>query len=87
MSASGSPTRTGWDAVPRTVSGPPTHHGGWDVTANPRIARLVADRRFQFLLILPNQIIFWTVIFVGLMGTALPGLNSAVLYGLIHAAD
>ena len=47
----------------------------WDVTANPRIARLVRSRRFQFLLILPNQIIFWTVIFVGLLGTAIPGLN------------
>ena len=48
---------------------------GWDVTRHPRIARLVKDRRFQFLLILPNQIIFWTVIFVGLLGTADPGLN------------
>jgi NosR/NirI family nitrous oxide reductase transcriptional regulator len=48
---------------------------GWDLTRNPRIARLVRDRRFQFLLILPNQIIFWTVIFVGLLGTTDPGLN------------
>jgi polyferredoxin len=48
---------------------------GWDVTANPRVARLVRDRRFQFLLILPNQIIFWTVIFAGLLGTVVPGLN------------
>ena len=48
---------------------------GWDITRNPRIARIVRDRRFQFLLILPNQIIFWTVIFVGLLGTADPGLN------------
>jgi NosR/NirI family nitrous oxide reductase transcriptional regulator len=55
--------------------GPSDPPRGWDITANPRIARLVRDRRFQFLLILPNQIIFWTVIFVGLMGTAIPGLN------------
>jgi polyferredoxin len=48
---------------------------GWDITRNPRVARIVRDRRFQFLLILPNQIIFWTVIFVGLLGTADPGLN------------
>lgn len=48
---------------------------GWDLTQNPRIARLLRQRRFQFLLILPNQIIFWTVIFVGLLGTAIPGLN------------
>jgi NosR/NirI family nitrous oxide reductase transcriptional regulator len=27
------------------------------------------------MLILPNQIIFWAVIFVGLLGTAVPGLN------------
>jgi NosR/NirI family nitrous oxide reductase transcriptional regulator len=48
---------------------------GWDLTQNPRVARLLRQRRFQFLLILPNQIIFWTVIFVGLLGTAVPGLN------------
>jgi NosR/NirI family nitrous oxide reductase transcriptional regulator len=48
---------------------------GWEVTANPRVARLMRDRRFQFLLIVPNQIIFWTVIFVGLLGTAIPELN------------
>ena len=50
---------------------------GWDVTRNPRIAKLVKSRRFQFLLILPNQIIFWTVIFVGFLGTADPNLNFA----------
>lgn len=55
--------------------GPSDPPRGWDITANPRVARLVRDRRFQFLLILPNQIIFWTVIFVGLLGTAIPGLN------------
>ena len=49
---------------------------GWDVLArSPRLARLVRSRRFQFFLILPNQIVFWTVIFVGLLGTAVPGLN------------
>lgn len=48
---------------------------GWDVARNPRVARILADRRFQFLLILPNQIIFWSVIFIGLLGTADPGLN------------
>jgi NosR/NirI family transcriptional regulator, nitrous oxide reductase regulator len=55
--------------------GPSDPPRGWDITRNPRIARLVRDRRFQFLLIVPNQIIFWTVIFVGLLGTAIPGLN------------
>ncbi len=55
--------------------GPSDPPRGWDITANPRIARLVRDRRFQFLLIVPNQVIFWTVIFVGLAGTTIPGLN------------
>ncbi len=48
---------------------------GWDLTRVPMIDRLVRNRRFQFFLILPNQVIFWTVIFVGLLGTADPGLN------------
>ncbi len=48
---------------------------GLELTRNPRVARLVRNRKFQFLLILPNQIVFWTVIFVGLAGTAVPGLN------------
>lgn len=55
--------------------GPSDPPQGWEITANPRIARLVRSRRFQFLLILPNQIIFWTVILVGLLGTAVPELN------------
>ncbi len=50
-------------------------HQGLDIARNPLIARILHNRKFQFLLILPNQIIFWTVIFVGLMGTAVPGLN------------
>ncbi|MDA8046393.1 MAG: 4Fe-4S binding protein [Actinomycetota bacterium] len=49
---------------------------GLDVLArSPRLARLVKNRKFQFLLIVPNQVVFWTVIFVGLVGTADPGLN------------
>ena len=55
--------------------GPSDPERGWDLTRNPRIAKLLKDRRFQFLLILPNQIMFWTVIIVGLAGTADPGLN------------
>ncbi|HEV2376406.1 MAG TPA: 4Fe-4S binding protein [Streptosporangiaceae bacterium] len=55
--------------------GPSDPPRGWDVTRHPRIARLVADRRFQFLLIVPNQVVFWTVIFVGILGTAIPSLN------------
>ena len=55
--------------------GPSDPPRGWDLTRSPRVARILKDRRFQFLLILPNQIIFWTVIVVGLVGTAVPGLN------------
>ncbi len=49
----------------------------WDLTRNPRVAKLVRSRKFQFLLILPNQIIFWTVIFLGILGTVVPGINFA----------
>ncbi len=48
---------------------------GLDVARNPRVARLLRSRKLQFFLILPNQIVFWTVILVGLLGTAVPGLN------------
>ncbi len=48
---------------------------GWDVARHPLVARVLHNRKFQFLLILPNQIVFWTGIFVGLFGTAIPGLN------------
>jgi NosR/NirI family transcriptional regulator, nitrous oxide reductase regulator len=57
--------------------GPSDPSPGLDLLRNPRIARLVRNRKFQFLLILPNQIVFWTVIVVGLLGTAIPGLNFA----------
>ena len=48
---------------------------GLDLLRHPLVARIVRNRKFQFLLILPNQIVFWTVIFVGIFGTAIPGLN------------
>ena len=50
---------------------------GLDIAANPRVARLLHNRKLQFLLILPNQIIFWLVIGIGLLGTVVPGLNFA----------
>ncbi len=55
--------------------GPSDPSPGLDVARNPRVARVLHNRKFQFLLILPNQIIFWTVIFVGFLGTTIPGLN------------
>src|SRR5579875_2415244 len=48
---------------------------GWDLARYPRVARALRSRRFQFLPILPNQIIFCAVIFGGRPGTTLPGLN------------
>ncbi len=48
---------------------------GLELTKNSHIARLVRNRKFQFLLILPNQIIFWMVIVLGVVGTVVPGLN------------
>ncbi len=50
---------------------------GRDLAANSHVARLLRNRKFQFLLILPNQIIFWLVIGIGLLGTVVPGLNFA----------
>ncbi len=50
---------------------------GLDIARLPRVARVLRDRRFQFLLILPNQIVFWLVIGIGVLGTAVPGLNFA----------
>ncbi|HLI16501.1 MAG TPA: 4Fe-4S binding protein [Acidimicrobiales bacterium] len=47
----------------------------FELTRFPRVATLVRSRRFQFFLILPNQIIFWLVIFVGILGTVDPVLN------------
>ena len=50
---------------------------GLDVARGARVARLLHNRKLQFLLILPNQIIFWLVIGIGLLGTVIPGLNFA----------
>jgi NosR/NirI family nitrous oxide reductase transcriptional regulator len=50
---------------------------GLDIARHPQVARILKDRRLQFLLILPNQIIFWLVIGIGLLGTVVPGLNFA----------
>ena len=47
----------------------------WEVSKNKHVAALLKDRRLQFMLILPNQIIFWMVIVLGLAGTVIPGLN------------
>src|SRR5487761_2123676 len=50
---------------------------GLDVARHPLVARILHDRRLQFMLIIPNQIIFWLVIGIGLLGTVVPGLNFA----------
>ncbi|MDA8357190.1 MAG: 4Fe-4S binding protein [Actinomycetota bacterium] len=48
---------------------------GLDLSARPRIGRVLKNRKLQFALILPNQLIFWLVIGLGLLGTVVPGLN------------
>jgi len=55
--------------------GPSDPPKDWDLAAHRRVARILRSRKFQFALILPNQIIFWLVIFLGLLGTVVPGLN------------
>ncbi len=50
---------------------------GWDLARHPQVARILRNRKFQFFLILPNQIIFWAVIGLGVLGTLVPGLNFA----------
>src|SRR5487761_1690805 len=55
--------------------GPSDPPKGWDLAAHPKIAQILRSRKFQFALILPNQLIFWAVIFLGLLGTVVPGLN------------
>ena len=54
----------------------PTDAGlGIELTKNSLVARLVRNRKFQFFLILPNQLVFWMVIVLGVVGTVVPGLN------------
>ncbi len=82
------PLTVGTDAVATAVHLRPPHRRGMeerfaptdpprglDVARHPKVARLLRNRRFQFMLILPNQIVFWAVIMLGLLGTVVPGLN------------
>jgi polyferredoxin len=39
------------------------------------VTRLLRNRKFQFALILPNQLVFWLVVISGFAGTVDPGLN------------
>ncbi len=76
------PIATAVHLRPRRIEGAAEHFAATDphldVTARfPRLARLAKHRRFQFMLILPNQLIFWIVIFVGIMGATNPGRNFA----------
>lgn len=47
----------------------------WDLARIPQVKRVLRSRKFQFFLILPNQIIFWLVVLSGFAGTVDPGLN------------
>src|SRR5579859_6004526 len=51
---------------------------GADLTLRyPLLARALRSRKFQFLVVLPNELLFWTVVAAGLAGTVVPGLNFA----------
>ena len=50
-----------------------------DISRFPLLRRALKRRPFQFLLILPNQIIFWLVIATGLLGALLPTHNFATV--------
>lgn len=49
----------------------------FDISRFPLVKKLLHKRWLQFALIVPNQAIFWLVIFSGLVGTVSPGLNFA----------
>ncbi len=50
---------------------------GLELSKNKHVRRVLKNRKFQFFLILPNQIVFWGVIFLGILGTVNPDLNFA----------
>ncbi len=50
---------------------------GRDLARHRLLGRWMLSRRWQFLLILPNQVLFWVVILVGFLGTADPNTNFA----------
>jgi NosR/NirI family nitrous oxide reductase transcriptional regulator len=52
---------------------------GWELTRLRPLRRILASRLFQFLAILPNQIIFWLVILAGILGAADPTRNFATV--------
>ena len=51
--------------------------GGYDLLRHGWLARWLKAPSWQFQMILPNQILFWVVIVVGLVGTSDPELNFA----------
>ncbi|CAG4914683.1 4Fe-4S binding protein [Acidithrix sp. C25] len=48
-----------------------------DLSRTKPVKAILKKRWLQFALIVPNQLIFWLVIFSGLIGTVVPGLNFA----------
>lgn len=50
-----------------------------DLTRYPLVSKILKSRKFQFLFILPNQLIFWFVIVAGLFGAAVPTRNFATV--------
>jgi NosR/NirI family nitrous oxide reductase transcriptional regulator len=58
-------------------SRPDVTSAGYDLTRHRWLARWLRAPSWQFQLIVPNQILFWVVIVVGLVGTSDPELNFA----------
>ncbi len=48
-----------------------------DISRHRWVDTFLRDRRYQFTLILPNQILFWLVVFAGILGPSTPGRNFA----------
>ena len=46
---------------------------GRDVARHPKVARILANRCMQFFLILPNQLVCWAAILLGLLGSVVRG--------------
>ncbi len=66
-------------SVQRRTSSPRTRGRPWNSRASPRSAGALRSRLFQFLFIVPNQVIFWLVIIAGVLGLAHPTRNFATV--------
>ncbi|MCL6595136.1 MAG: 4Fe-4S binding protein [Firmicutes bacterium] len=66
-------------AAAREIFAPTDPAPGWELSRFRPIRRALKSRLFQFLAILPNQVIFWLVILTGVLGAADPTRNFATV--------